>query len=330
MKELGDCPVHGEQNTFAFERKDIEVCADMRCYSYSAYDSSGSSRQGTVVALSKKEAIQYLEEEGLFPFSINESLENDEMLHSESDDPPRAPSSIRLVLLMACMAVLTAICVVGYGEYRFRVLRNLINSGPDDQNSDSRKKQPLGAEQGVTCPTNSGVLVLVKKLEEDEEQKNEQEQEKKPTRLPEKKSPPEMKPVTVRPPEPFKKGERIKVPKQPQKPKFENALLAGSRPNTRNQIPGDEMSRCVVLVRQAMHDAWKPPEKKDVGTRAALLDIQLDESGHIISYRIRQSSGSTIFDQSVLKAAGKVQSIRGLSLAYLRQYNTITVTFEIK
>jgi TonB family protein len=79
-----------------------------------------------------------------------------------------------------------------------------------------------------------------------------------------------------------------------------------------------------------MYEAWEQPGVGDAGPRPALLDIRLDGAGRVVSYRIRQSSGSAYFDQTVLKAAANVAPIRGLSLAFLRQYETLTVEFKLE
>jgi len=182
---------------------------------------------------------------------------------------------------------------------------------------------------------------------------------------PEKKKPPEpvKKPDPVKKTEPakkpeFKKGKRVEAPKKPQQPKFEElykpydpskpasvkpltdkklsraeiekALRDGARPGVRNEIPADEISRCVFLVKRAMYEAWEQPGAGDAGPRPALLDIRLDSSGRIVSYRIRQSSGSAFFDQTVLKAAANAAPIRGLSLAFLKQYESLTVEFKLE
>jgi TonB family protein len=168
------------------------------------------------------------------------------------------------------------------------------------------------------------------------------------------KPPPKPKP-TPKPPEkkPFVKGKRIEAPKKPAQPKedftklrpvtskpvtdkrltraeIDKALRDGAKPGTRNILPDDEISRCVVLVRRAMYDAWEQPGLADAGPRPALLDIRLDSSGRLVSYRIRQSSGSAYFDQTVLKAAANVAPIRGLSSGFLKQFETLTVEFKLE
>ena len=108
------------------------------------------------------------------------------------------------------------------------------------------------------------------------------------------------------------------------------ALQEGARAGTRNMIPEDEISRCVVLVKNAMYDAWEQPAEGDAVSRPALLDIRLDSAGRIVSYRIRQSSGSAYFDQTVLIAAANVAPIRGITVAFLKQYEVLTVEFKLE
>jgi len=196
------------------------------------------------------------------------------------------------------------------------------------------------------------------------EKKKEPEKKKPETKEPEKKEPEKKKPEPPKPvkkpvkkPE-FKKGKRVEAPKKPPQPRFEEmykpfdpskavtrkpvtdkklsraeidkALRDGARPGVRNEVPADEISRCVLLVRNALYEAWEQPGEGESGPRPALLDIRLDSGGRIVSYRIRQSSGNTYFDQTVLKAAANAAPIRGLSLAFLKQYETLTVEFKLE
>jgi len=178
--------------------------------------------------------------------------------------------------------------------------------------------------------------------------------EKKPEiKPPEKKpevKPPEKKPE-IKPPEkkPFEKGKRV-VPKPvEQQPDFsklkpavltdakplsrdqiDKALQAGAKPGIKNSLPESEVSRCISLVQRAMYESWVQPGSAEAGPLPALLDIRLDKGGRIVSYRIRQSSGSRFFDQSVLKGAANVRQVRGLSLEFLNQYETLTIEFRIE
>jgi TonB family protein len=181
-----------------------------------------------------------------------------------------------------------------------------------------------------------------------------EEKPKPPAPKPEPKPAPKPEPKP-KPPDkkPFVKGRRVEAPKKPAQPKedftklkpvtsmpvtdkrltraeIEKALRDGAKPGTRNVVPEDEISRCIVLVRQAMYDAWQQPGAADAGPRPALLDIRLDSSGRVVSYRIRQSSGSAYFDQTVLKAAAAAAPIRGLSSAFLKQFENLTVEFKLE
>ncbi len=174
--------------------------------------------------------------------------------------------------------------------------------------------------------------------------------EKKPEIKPPEKKPPEKKPE-IKPPEkkPFEKGKRIVQKPAEKQPDFsklkpavlsdakplsraqiEKALQAGAKPGIKNSLPESEVSRCISLVQRAMYEAWVQPGSSEAGPLPALLDIRLDKGGRIVSYRIRQSSGSRFFDQSVLKGAASVRQVRGLSLEFLNQYETLTIEFRIE
>ncbi len=230
---------------------------------------------------------------------------------------------------------------------------NLVepNVPPEAQPQKSKLPEPEpepepDAPPPVPLPAPPKEAVVVEKKKEPEKKKP---PEKKPEKPPEKKEP-EKKP--------FVKGKRIETPVKPQPPKFEDlykpydprkppstkpltdkmlsraeidkALRDGARPGTQNQIPEDELSRCVLLVKRALYDAWEQPGGGDAGSRPALLDIHLDSSGRIDKYRIRQSSGSAFFDQTVLKAAANAASIRGLTAPFLKKYETLTVEFKLE
>lgn len=170
---------------------------------------------------------------------------------------------------------------------------------------------------------------------------------------PEKKKPPEPKKETPKPKE-FVKGKRVvrkvenpmPAPQAKQedfskkykrltdamltRAEIEKALREGARAGTHNSIPPDEMSRCVLLVKRALYDGWDQPGLADAGARPVLMDIRLDAAGRIVSYRIRQSSGSAFFDQSVLKAAANCPPIRGLTQAFIKQYETLSIEFKLQ
>jgi len=151
-----------------------------------------------------------------------------------------------------------------------------------------------------------------------------------------------------KPPEskPFKKGERVErtevkpkedftnlqrvTEKQLTKAEIEKLLRDGAKSDVRNQVPPNEVSRCFSLIKQALYDAWAQPGSAG-GTPTAVLEIRLNSAGKIIDYRITRTSGNAYFDKTVLKAAAVCcQPIRGLSASFLKQYETLTVTFELQ
>ena len=83
-----------------------------------------------------------------------------------------------------------------------------------------------------------------------------------------------------------------------------------------------------AAVRRALYEAWVQPGAGDADPRPALL-ASVWTARLIVSYRIRQSSGSAFFDPTVLKAAA-AQPIRGLSLYFLKQYEVLTVEFKLE
>jgi TonB family protein len=154
------------------------------------------------------------------------------------------------------------------------------------------------------------------------------------------------KPKDPEKPKEFKKGERVIKPadkpkvdftklrpvteKQLSPKEIAKALASGAKPGIRNQVPVNEISLCVSLVRNALYEAWDQPGQGEAGSRPAKLYIRLDDSGRISSYRITQSSGSSYFDTTVLKAAANCAAIRGLSVAFLKEHDELTIEFKLE
>lgn len=149
-------------------------------------------------------------------------------------------------------------------------------------------------------------------------------------------------------PKEFVKGDRVTLPPDKTKPKIDftklkpvtdkklsskeiaDALAAGAKIGSRNQLPANELSRCVGLVRTALYEAWEQPGASEAGSRPAKLLIRLDSNGKIASYRITQSSGSELFDATVLRAAAKCDPIRGLTVAFLNDHDELTIEFKLE
>lgn len=144
---------------------------------------------------------------------------------------------------------------------------------------------------------------------------------------------------------PFVKGKRVEGPKFDAKrlksdlakenpltkKQIEEALRNGARAGTRNQLPDSEQARCVSAIRNALYNAWLDmPSRNDVGDRRVQLEIRLSRSGRIASYRLVGRSGIAAYDNSVLKAAARVGSIPGLTQEFLKQYERLTIEFNVE
>ena len=192
-----------------------------------------------------------------------------------------------------------------------------------------------------------------------EKQKPQPEKPKPPVKKPEK--PVEKKVEKPVDKKPFVKGKRIEGPTKPAKPaqpkfdemykpfdpskpvstkpltdkmlsrgEIEKALGMGARAGTQNSIPDDEVSRCVILVRRAMYEAWISPGRAmpELG-RLCWTSAWTARAASLI---IRSGSRPEVpcSNQTVLKAAANMAPIRGLSLAFLKQYETLTVEFKLE
>jgi TonB family protein len=217
---------------------------------------------------------------------------------------------------------------------------NLIPPGPPLPDKRPPKQPPkVDPEQDVIEPEPLKKLPDPIKDAIVLEKKKEKEKEKEKLKDPPKPKDPEK-------PKEFKKGERVVKPVEKPKTDFTklrpvtekqlsskeiaDALARGAKPGIRNQVPANEISLCVSLVKTALYEAWDQPGQGETGSRPAKLYIRLDDSGRISSYRITQSSGSSYFDTTVLKAAANCPAIRGLSVAFLKEHDELTIEFKLE
>ena len=259
--------------------------------------------------------------------------------------------AMRVSLIFHCVVVLMLIGYTYYNQF-FRKqpppepLDFTIVLPPADpqMEDDTPEEKP---EEVVETPVKDAVQIDKPKPKPPEKPKPKPIEKPKPKPKPVEKPKPKPKPPEKKP---FQKGKRIEAPPKPkvdfskfkrvttmeskEKPlsaaEIRKALQAGARIGTRNQIPETEMGRCVGLVRNALYEAWEQPSVSEAGRQPAHLEIRLDLSGRIISYRIVQSSGNAFFDQSVLKAALNTEPIRGLSIEFLKQFERLTVEFKLQ
>ncbi len=99
-----------------------------------------------------------------------------------------------------------------------------------------------------------------------------------------------------------------------------------NQPKPTGNSPGDvpSLPQAVVdtnnsRIRKALYDAWNQPPREAAGTRPAVIAFSIGPGGRIQNPSIQTSSGSTVFDQSVLDTARRVGSIPDLSAEFIRQ-----------
>jgi TonB family protein len=163
-----------------------------------------------------------------------------------------------------------------------------------------------------------------------------------PDRIPDKK-PPEKKPPEKKPPEkkppvkkPIQKGTRVvRGPKAPpvrqtlSDEEVAKWLRNRVRIGDKDVLPDSEQALNFALVRDALYGAWDQPVRSEAGSRPAEAEFSLDSSGRLSAARIIQSSGSPVFDASVLETIRRVGRIDGLSARFLRSFPRLSVEFKL-
>jgi TonB family protein len=163
--------------------------------------------------------------------------------------------------------------------------------------------------------------------------------DKKPPvqKLPDKK-PPDPKPPEKKPPEkkPIQKGKRVvKEPtKTPAKQTLTDKEIAEwlknrARIGERTSLPDSEQARNFAIVHDEIYTAWEQPPQSNAGSLPAIAEFSLAADGRISGAHIIQSSGSPIFDESVLQAIRRVGRISGLNADFLRVYPILSVEFKL-
>ncbi len=163
-----------------------------------------------------------------------------------------------------------------------------------------------------------------------------------PDRIPDKK-PPEKKPPEKKPPEkkppvkkPIQKGTRVvRGPKAPpvrqtlSDEEIKKWLGKRVQIGDKDVLPDSEQALNFALVRDALYGAWDQPVRSAAGSRPAEAEFSLDSSGRLSAARIIQSSGSPVFDASVIEAIRRVGRIDGLSARFLRSFPRLSVEFKL-
>ncbi len=110
---------------------------------------------------------------------------------------------------------------------------------------------------------------------------------------------------------------------------IQKLLDMGAKPSDRTQIP-DEDSRGLDLIRRTLYEAWVQPEMPVAASPVAEVELVLDRTGGIRSWRILKGSGSAEFDASVRAALQQVSRINGLTSSFLDRFSRVTVAFRLE
>ncbi len=93
----------------------------------------------------------------------------------------------------------------------------------------------------------------------------------------------------------------------------------GNPPGDTPPLPQAVIDTNISLIRKALYNAWNQPPREAAGHSPAEIVFSIGPGGRILNPKITTSSGSTVFDQSVLDAARRVGSIPGLSAEFIKQ-----------
>ncbi len=153
---------------------------------------------------------------------------------------------------------------------------------------------------------------------------------------------PKPKPEPKKPEKPrIEKGKRVNKPvaKPTAKPREKQTLTDEEikkwlgkrvRIGETTSLPKNDLSLNFSLIKNALYDAWNQPAREAAGFRPAEVAFSVGTGGRIQNPRLQTSSGSAIFDQSVLAAVHRTGSIPGLSAEFLREYRNQELVIEFK
>lgn len=115
-------------------------------------------------------------------------------------------------------------------------------------------------------------------------------------------APPEPPPVEVSAPEPAA-APPVEAPRPVSLPGFGNPFGGSGK---RGKFAG----YVDIVTAEIQRRYVQPPELPEDMSYAVLCQLLLDEEGKVLSYRLVNSSGSQLFDQSALKALASVERLR--------------------
>lgn len=167
-------------------------------------------------------------------------------------------------------------------------------------------------------------------------------EKKPPEKKPPEKKPPEKKPPEKNPKTTMTKGQRIDRPKTIQ-PKFnpterqklsdkeiQDALRRGAKIGPTTSIPKDDQSICFSILKRELVRAWNKPSKENGGYQPAEVKFSLAAGGRISNPVLVTSSGSRVFDESVLAAVRNVIRVDGLTQQFIKNYPEIVIDFSFE
>jgi len=105
-------------------------------------------------------------------------------------------------------------------------------------------------------------------------------------------------------------------------------LSRGAVPGDETVIPADE-DICFERIRTALYTAWQQPSAEESGGVVVEASITFARDGRITGWRLTRRSGIAAMDRSVIQALQAVSQITGLSPAFLRSRDTVTIEFRV-
>lgn len=105
-------------------------------------------------------------------------------------------------------------------------------------------------------------------------------------------------------------------------------LALGAREGTKNQLPDNELARCLGLIKNRFYEVWDQPSWTE-NLKPAVLEIRFGPGGRILGFKVVTGSGDSDVDDSVRRAAARVDSVPGLTAEFLSEYATLQIAFEV-
>jgi outer membrane biosynthesis protein TonB len=156
-----------------------------------------------------------------------------------------------------------------------------------------------------------------KKPEKKVDPPKEQEKPKKPTREERLREMRARAKDTTNRPKPQKPQPNGRTEKRP--PNLEELLNKDYKPGRTTQLAASEEQRCLSLIKMAFESKWERPPWTDT-LKPMVIKVKFGPGGVILAYNLTSSSGDAAADQSILSAARRVGSVRGLTADFLNKY----------